>query len=288
MRKIRVSSIRPLEPDRTAPTQENVDKYLPHVLELLDRAGNDKTDIAVLPEDYFYMAKVNEAVELPCDIIDRAGAIARKFGMYVIFPVIEQRAGKRYNTSLIIDRKGAVVGRYDKAHLTPGEKDNCGLTPGDDLPVFDLDFGKIGIVTCYEIYFQEMARILALKGAEIIFFPHQIAEPGEVFWETLVKARAADNCVYMVACSFGVPTGMAWHPGRNDGHYAHDGYYRNIIVGIDGEKVADGGYEVGMTTADIDLDASRMVYNIGFYGCSDLKEQIFEFRRPELYGDLCK
>jgi predicted amidohydrolase len=288
MRKVRVSSIRPLEPDRTVPLQENIIKFLPHVLELLAQAGQNKTDIAILPEDYFFMAKVHEAVMLPCEITDRAGEIAKKFGMYIIFPVIEEREGKKYNASLIIDRNGSVINRYDKTHLTTVEIEKMGLTPGDSLPVFDLDFGKIGIMTCYEIYFQEIPRILALKGAEIIIFPHQIAEPGEIFWETLVKARAADNCVYVVASSFGVPNGMAWHPGRNDGHYAHDGYYRNIIVGMDGEKIADGGYEVGMTMADIDLDLKRMVYNIGSFGCSDLKEQIFKFRRPELYHDICK
>ena len=104
----------------------------------------------------------------------------------------------------------------------------------------------------------------------------------------MVKARAADNCVYVVASSFGVPQGLAWHPGRNDGHYAHDGFYKNVIVGMDGDKIADGGYEVGLTTADLDLDARRMVYNIGFFGCSDLKEQLFKFRRPDLYQEICR
>ena len=287
MRKVIVSSLRPLEP--LAPTRYvdleiKVAKYLPPLLELLDRAGEKKSDIVCMPEDYFFMQK--QAVSVPCEITEAIAVKAKQHQMYVIFPIMERRDEKIFNTCLIYDRKGEIIGRYDKTHLTDTESKYD--IPGNDFPVFKLDFGTIGFMVCFELYFQEIARIMALKGAEIIFFPHQNAEPSEKLWETLVRARAIDNCAYVVTSSFGAPEGMAWHPGRNDGHYEHDGYYKNIIVGPDGETIADGGYNVGMTTAEIDLDAKHLVYNICVFGSSDLKDHIFNLRRPELYNEICK
>jgi len=285
MRKVIVSSLRPLEPlapTRDADLEVKVAKYLPPLLDLLSEAGEKKSDIVCLPEDYFFMRR--QAVDVPCGLTEEIAKKAKQHQMYVIFPVMEHRQDGDFNTCLIYDRQGSLLGRYDKCHPTPGESQYS--LPGNDLPVFQLDFGTIGFMVCLELYFQEVARVAALKGAEIIFFPNQNAEPSERIWETLVKARALDNCVYVVTSSFGVPEGLPWHPGRNDGHYEHDGYYRNVIVGRDGHVIADGGYNVGMTTAEIDLDAKHHVYNIAAYGCSDLRQHLFDLRRPELYGEV--
>ena len=287
MRKVIVTSLRPLEPlapTRYADLEVKVTKYLPPLLKLIDEAGEKKSDIVCMPEDYFFMQK--QAVSVPCEITEAIEQKAKQHQMYIIFPVMERRKDKIFNTCLLYDRKGELIGRYDKVHLTRVGAQYT--TPGNDFPVFKLDFGTIGFMVCFEIYFQEIARILALKGAEIIFFPNQNAEPSEKIWETLVKARALDNCVYVVTSSFGVPEGLAWHPGRNDGHYEHDGYYRNLIVGLDGHIIADGGYNTGMTTAEIDLDAKHIVYNIAEFGCSDLKQHIFNLRRPDMYAEICK
>jgi len=71
----------------------------------------------------------------------------------------------------------------------------CGLTPGDEHPVFDTDIGKIGIIICYDSWYPETSRILALKGAELILFPNAGYEP------LLLPARAIDNGVYLAASS---------------------------------------------------------------------------------------
>src|SRR5690606_21644241 len=104
-----------------------------------------------------------------------------------------------HNTAVLIDRQGKLVGKYRKVHLTIGEGEN-GLTPGTDYPVYDTDFGRIGLMTCWDNWFSEPARILRLKGAEMLFMP--LAGDGDnTHWDVVWKARAIDNGVWMVTSS---------------------------------------------------------------------------------------
>lgn len=119
---------------------------------------------------------------------------AREHNCFISFTFCEEREGRRHNTALLIDRNGNTVGRYLKSHLTIGEYE-MGLTPGDELPVFDTEIGKIGMITCYDGYFPEPARILALKGAEIIL----VSTAGDAGHRMI--ARAMENGVYVaVSC----------------------------------------------------------------------------------------
>jgi predicted amidohydrolase len=100
-----------------------------------------------------------------------------------------------YNTSVLINRSGDLVGKYHKLSL-PREEIDGGVTPGDSLPVFNTDFGRIGMMICWDVTFPETARALAREGAEIIFLP---------IWGgnlTLTKARAIENQVYVVSSSY--------------------------------------------------------------------------------------
>jgi predicted amidohydrolase len=102
---------------------------------------------------------------------------------------------------VLIDRKGEVAGKYHKVSL-PREEIEGGVTPGDDLPVFDTDFGKIGMMICWDVTFPEAARTLAFQGAEVIFLPiwggHLI----------LAKARALENQVYLVSSTYDMKTAV--------------------------------------------------------------------------------
>lgn len=103
-----------------------------------------------------------------------------------------------YNCSYILDREGREVGRFRKVHLTHSEILR-GISHGDDFPVFDLDFGKVGIMICFDNYFPESARILGNRGAELVLYPLY----GDTLipqWELKMRARAIDNSMY-IACS---------------------------------------------------------------------------------------
>ena len=113
--------------------------------------------------------------------------------------MIERDGGLIFNTAVLFDRQGNLVGRYRKVHPYWPEEVWDGITPGDDFPVFSLDVGKVGIMTCYDSWFPEVSRLLALRGAELILFPSAGYEP------SLLPARAIDNRCYVVASSLDSP-----------------------------------------------------------------------------------
>ena len=109
--------------------------------------------------------------------------------------IFEKDGGTNYNTSILLGRDGKLIGKYRKVCLPRGEIDG-GLAPGNEYPVFDLDFGRIGMMICWDVAYPEVARELSAKGAEIIFMP---------IWggnETLCKARAIENQNYLVISSY--------------------------------------------------------------------------------------
>jgi predicted amidohydrolase len=100
-----------------------------------------------------------------------------------------------YNTGLLFNRNGKLVGRYRKHHPYSPEVNEKGVTPGTEVPVFRTEFGNVGMIICYDGWFTDVTELLALKRAEIILFPSM------GYYRSLMPARAADNCVHIVASS---------------------------------------------------------------------------------------
>lgn len=116
---------------------------------------------------------------------------ARKLRCHVVFGIHEIEQGNFYNTAVILDRQGNIAGKYHKVHLTWGESES-GVIPGDSFPVFQLDFGCIGIAICWDNWFGESARHLRLNGAELMLVPIAgcgIPEHRDHVW----AARAGEN-----------------------------------------------------------------------------------------------
>jgi hypothetical protein len=137
----------------------------------LDQAASFKPDIACLPEEFTRAGP--EAV--PGPTTERVGKWAREHSCYVICPMQVREGGRMYQSAVLIDRQGGVVGRYDKIH--PTEKAlNAGTRPGEvDPPVFETDFGRIGIQICFDVNWRDGWRRLKEKGARIIFWPSAYA-----------------------------------------------------------------------------------------------------------------
>lgn len=102
------------------------------------------------------------------DFVDRLQALAESANAYIVFGLTERVEDCFYNCALVVGRKGEIVGRYCKTHLQNHDKR---YAPGEDLPVFELDFGKVGIVICADRRWPESVRTLRVKGAEIILMP---------------------------------------------------------------------------------------------------------------------
>jgi predicted amidohydrolase len=203
-RMVRVATIRFGSPD----TPLTVEGQRQRIADKLDQAGAQRPDIVALPEfspivgvsaqvyqSYFAVGETVPDGPL-CAVLS---AKARQYGMYVLAGNIERRGKYLFNTAVIFDREGRFLGQYDKTHLTFGELTE-GFSCGADYPLFDLDFGRIGIHICYDEWFPEVARYFAHQGAEILFLPVAGGKP--ITWRT----RALDNNLYFVSASIDPPS----------------------------------------------------------------------------------
>jgi predicted amidohydrolase len=180
----------------------------------LDAAGKEKVDVALLPEMFNGKSpKQSESSNGPSATL--LSEKARQWHMYVTGSYYEKRDGLVYNTAHLFDREGKPVGSYSKMELYEPEEDE-GVTPGTDLPVFDTDFGKLGIMICYDSWFPEVARLLAYKGAELVLLPNA------GYFTDLMPARAADNGVYLAASSLNDPAGIWDASGARAGDKSPD------------------------------------------------------------------
>ena len=130
----------------------------------LDTAGARGVDIACLPEVFTGGA----AEPVPGPTTDAVAAVARAYGMYVVCPILESDGDKEYNTAVLIDREGRVAGRYRKVFVFWDENVHAGK---EGVPVFDTDFGRIAILTCFDLNFPELWQEAERLDAEIVFWP---------------------------------------------------------------------------------------------------------------------
>jgi predicted amidohydrolase len=254
-RKVTISSIN-LKPSNTGTVAESVRQFV----EAAERLSPAHTDLIVLPEgisvvgvDPSGLICGQVAEPVPGPTTDQLGELARAKHCYVAAGLYERERGASYNTAVLIDREGKVVGRYRKVYLPRGEM--VQLTPGNEFPVFTTDFGTIGMMICYDVYYPEPARQLAARGAEIILLP---------IWggdRTLGAARAIENQVFLVSSGYDYPT---------------------YIMDNNGNRIAEAHERGTAAVATIDLNATH------FYpdGSSDWKSRRLREYRAEVVKDF--
>ncbi len=162
----------------------------------------------------------------------------------------EEENGRIYNTCFIFDREGRQIARHRKVHLFDiaiegGQhfRESDTFTPGNSYTVFDTEFGKMGVEICFDIRFQELARITALAGAQVIFIPAAFnMTTGPAHWELHFRGRAVDNQVFMCGCA----------PARDEnGPYVS--YANSIIVSPWGEVTGRLDESAGILYQELDL-----------------------------------
>lgn len=186
--------------------------------------------------------------------------------MHILIDMHERDAQDRlYNTAVRFNRRGGIEAKCAESHLTTGEYEE-GLTPGDELPVFDTEFGRVGILVCRDAYFPEPARVLGLKGAEVILIP-TVGDPG---FRHISRAR--ENGVYVVGCGVKDETKHGIMPCR--------------IISPSGKILAQTAKYGTAAVAEIDLSNRDKVF---WLSVPDTPENIYRSdRRPELYRLLLR
>jgi predicted amidohydrolase len=221
---------------------------------VIESANPRKLDLLVLPEGCTVcgtQSKYHEVSEpVPGGPTCRTlGALAKRHDTYVVAGVYERVGPVVYNTAILLDRQGNLAGKYRKTHL-PHEEVEAGLTPGNEYPVFDADFGKLGLTVCWDLQFPEPTRAMALKGAEIIALP---------IWggsETLARARAIENHIVLVSSTYDM---------------------RSFIVNVDGQIVAEAFKDHPLVVGEVDLNQVVFQPWLG-----DMRTRTFRERRADI------
>jgi predicted amidohydrolase len=188
-------------PRGTTSPQDSRERFV----RLVEEAAAKGADIVCLPEGIttagngLTYAQAAETVPGPTTAF--LGDLAKRLKIWIVAGIYERQGPHLYNTAVLVARDGSLAGRYRKMSL-PDEEIEGGLTPGSEAPVFDTDFGRVGLMICWDSSYPEVAHALAARGAEVILMP--IA--GGV--EALVQARAIENQVYVVASGYDFRTGI--------------------------------------------------------------------------------
>lgn len=184
--------------------QEDLNTKWDNLIQLGEECLSNGAELIYFPEAYQYThdrAILNRHEEL-CEVTTswkgRCAVLAKKYHAYVApWDYEVDKQGNIYNSSYILDRDGMEVGRFRKVHLTYSEQ-IWGIKNGIDFPVFDLDFGRVGFMICFDNYWPESARILGLRGAELILYP-LFGDTLMPQWELKLRVRAIDNSLYIAS-----------------------------------------------------------------------------------------
>jgi predicted amidohydrolase len=240
-------------PSGTKSPAESVRQFVAAV----DHGVTGKVDVILLPEGITVIGTgkgyVDVSETIPGPTTATLGELARRHSSYIVAGIYEREGEIVYNTAVLIDRQGEVAGKYRKVYLPSAEIEG-GLTPGNDYPVFRTDFGTVGLMICYDVFYSDPAHALARQGAEIILLP---------IWggdETLAKARAIENQVFLVTSGYDHPT---------------------YIMDPTGNRIASAPQHGDVAISTVDLNQRWWDAQLGDMRARRMKEERVDVRLPD-------
>ncbi len=264
MGKVRLAVVQPrtIRPEESA----NVERAVAYARQ----AGEAGAQIVAFPECYPgpYSGPTDYAAG------DALKAVAREFGMHVAYGFMEPVPGTQvyHNVYQLLGPDGSVAATYAKMIPSPVDDQLSGkeTVPGNCFALAETPWGRVGLLICWEAWFPELCRTLAMQGADLVLFPtggmlYHLA----AVWGTLIQARATENLIYTASCVnlFGVEDGFAF------------------ICGPEGELAASS--KEGVLVADLDLD--RLCYlrqeeeSLAFPKLYKTIPGLWRYNRPDLY-----
>lgn len=290
MRKVKVAA---LQFSCSKDVQENINKAEKMVKEAADNGAN----IILLPElferQYFCQEKrydyYNYALPLEKNsAVNRFKEVAKELGVVIPVSFYERDIDRLFNTVAMIDADGSVLGIYRKTHIPDDHfyQEKFYFTPGDSgFKVFDTRFGCIGVGICWDQWFPETVRCMAVQGAEMLLYPTAIgSEPildvdSNSHWRRVMQGHAAANLMPVVAANrIGVETVEPCK--ENAGQSSSlDFYGCSFIADATGDIIASAKQEETILYGEFDLDALKE---------DRLSWGLFRDRRPETYVVMTK
>jgi N-carbamoylputrescine amidase len=227
--------------------------------------------------DYYDYAEI-----LPSKTSDLFGALSKELGIVTIVPMYEYvKDGIYFNSVVVYDADGKYLGKYRKNHIPDGPQylEKYYFTPGNTgYNIFETQFGKIAVGICWDEWFPEVARIFALQGAQLIFYPSAIgSEPDRpdistaAAWEKVISSHGICNSVYIAAVN---------RVGTEQGKTGEMTFYGNSFVSNPyGEILSKGGQDEAIVYADVDFTICKEAANL---------LQFHRDRRVDTYAPLLK
>ncbi len=275
----------------------DLDANLQHTANGLRDAAAGGAQLVVLQElhrsRYFCQQETPDAFDLaepiPGPTTDYLGALAQELGIVIVASLFERRApGLYHNTAVVFDRDGSLAGRYRKMHIPddPGYYEKFYFTPGDlGFTAIDTSLGRLGVLVCWDQWYPEAARLMALAGAELLIYPTAIGwDPSDSAdeqqrqrdaWTTVQRGHAVANGLPVLVCN---RTGFEPDPLQPDRGIQFWG--SSFVAGPQGELLSVApSDEESIVTVRIDLSRSEAVRRIWPF----LRD-----RRIDAYGDLAK
>ena len=246
---------------------------------LIDEAAGLGAQMVGLPEMFNFLADDAEmasgAEALDGPTAQLLSSKARQHGIYLhggSIPTLIEGSERVYNTTLVFDPQGETIARYNKIHLfdihiegQSGYKESARVAPGDAMVTFETEHAQMGLTICYDIRFPELYRALTLAGARVIFHPAAFTlYTGKDHWETLIRARAIENQIYMVS-----PAQIGSHGSGKQC------FGSTMIVDPWGTVLARAPERESVVIAEVDDEAQGKI-----------RAQLpaLQHRRPEAYG----
>ena len=256
---------------------------------LVRSAAQQGAQVVLIPELFegHYFCKDQRAEELtrakPVDghsTVAHFSKLARELSVVLPLSIFERANNAYFNTVVMVDANGTTLGIYRKSHIPdgPGYSEKFYFSPGDTgFRVWPTRYGTIGVGICWDQWFPEAARSMALLGADVLLYPTAIgSEPqnptwdSSAHWQRVMQGHAAANVIPVVAAN---------RIGREVGHPTEVTFYGcSFITDATGAKIAEAGRDdERVLVADVDVDGNRAMR--AAWG-------LFRDRRPELYGSL--
>ncbi len=239
-------------------SREDKSANIETALHLIDRAASTGARLVGLPEVWAYLGPQegnrDSAEQIPGHLTDVLADRARRHGIYLhcgSYYEIRESDPRLFNTAVVINPDGDIVAKYSKIHMfdvvldgVASYQESATVSPGDEIVTVDIDGVSVGLAICYDLRFPELFRILALRGADVIFLPAAFTmTTGKDHWEVLIRARAIENGVFMVA------------PGQVGSYSGGNWCYgRSLIVDPWGTVLATAPDRETVITADLDLE----------------------------------
>ena len=242
-------------------------------------AASAGAELILLPElhnsDYFCQleetANFDLAEPVPGPSTARLAALAAETGIVIVASLFEKRAaGLYHNTAVVLDSDGSIAGKYRKMHIPddPGYHEKFYFTPGDlGFRPIETSLGKLGVLVCWDQWYPEAARLMALAGAELLVYPTAIGWDNRDdeeerqrqldAWMTIQRGHAVANGLPVLACN---RTGIEADPsGEGPGI---DFWGNSFVAGPQGELIARGGIENQLLLAEVPMQRSEEVRRI--------------------------